>query len=241
MLHLPQFTSYICNWKKGLCIYNIWPLRKKMLKTKEICIISNSHNGRHLVTNSLQEKKTFLNIIQVISDIQHLSMTATWRPLSYANFPIIPCHWALFSDWPVLCFSPPGAEQRRGLCSQYHSSQTHLSSFLGKSLYPPMQSFWVCLRFSFQWVNRCFCCTLHYPFVLCDVYDIFVKSAMTSCRDHFILKQFCWGCSSSGKEEEKQHILWKLVLFCVMDEPTVGTQDVVKTDKGWSFRICSTI
>ncbi len=181
LLHLPQFTSYICNWKKGLFIYNIWPLREKMLKTKEICIISNFRNGRHLVTNSLQEKK----------NVSKYHSSYLWHSAPFHDCDLtssLLCHWALFSDWPVLCCSPPGAEQTRGLCSQYHSSQTHLSSFLGKGLHPLMQSFWVCLRFSFQWVSSCFCCTLHYPFVLCDVYDIFVKSAMTSCRDHFILK-----------------------------------------------------
>lgn len=174
-------------------------------------------------------------------------MTVTWRPLSYANFPIIPCHWALSSDWPVLCVVPLQGRSKGGACAPniIHPKPIYLPSW-GNVFIPYHNLFgFVCLflcseQLLVSHISR-FCCTLHYQVVLNDVYDIFVKSAMTSCREHFILKQFRWGRSSSGKEEEKQHILWKLVLFCVMDEPTVGTQDVVKTDKGWSFRICSTI
>ncbi len=208
-----------------------------MLKTKEISIISNSNHGRHLVTNSVQEKKVFSWHSAPFHDCDLTSSLLC--QFSHYSMPLGPVFWLA----SAVCCSPPGAEQRRGLCSQYHSSQTHLSFFLGKCFHPLPQSFWVCLPFSLQWAAVGFS---HQSFLLyaalsSDVYDIFVKSAMTSCRDHFILKQFRWGRSSSGKEEEKQHILWKLVLFCVMDEPTVGTQDVVKTDKGWSFRICSTI
>lgn len=139
-------------------------------------------------------------------------------------------------------FFPSRGGAKAGLVLQYHSSQPiHLSSrgkiFIPSTIYAfffPVTRHWFI-------ASVVFCCTLHYRVVLCDVYYIFVNSAMTPCRYLFILKQFHWGRSSSGKEEEKQHILWKLVLFCVMDEPTVGTQDVVKTDKGWSFRFCSTI
>lgn len=40
-----------------------------------------------------------------------------------------------------------------------------------------------------------------------------------------------------GKEEEKQHILWNyfFFLFSCKDEPTVGTQDIRKSDQGWVF------